>query len=55
MKYYYSYLACIISVGAVLGTIAAIEMPRKPKDENGKVYVLPRVEDMAINPNPLSF
>lgn len=49
---WYKYLAMMVILSAFVLIITAIEAPRKPKKE--KVYVLPRVEEMATNPNPLS-
>jgi hypothetical protein len=50
----YAFLATIVAVSAFLCVVTAIEAPsRKPKQD--KIYVLPRVEEMPSNPNPLSF
>lgn len=49
----YAFLALVVSVSAFIGLVAAIEAPRKPKQE--KAYVLPLVEDMPSTPNPLQF
>lgn len=48
-----SLLATIVAISAFLCVLTAIEAPRKPKQD--KIYVLPRVEEMPSNPNPLSF
>ena len=50
----YAFLALVVAVTAFIGTISAIEMP-KEKEKRDTIYVLPRVEDMATNPNPLQF
>jgi len=50
----YAFLALIVLVTSFLFVVTAIEAPRKPKQQD-KVYVLPRVESMPSNPNPLSF
>ena len=50
----YAFLALVVSVSAFIGLIAAIEAPRKPK-QDGTVHVLPRVEDMPTVANPLQF
>ena len=51
----YAFLATIVAVSAFLCVVAAIEVtPRKPKQQD-KIHVLPRVEEMPTNPNPLSF
>ena len=50
----YAFLALVVVVTAFIGVVTAIEAPRKPKQQD-EVYVLPRVEDMPSNPNPLSF
>ena len=49
----YAFLATIVLVTSFLFVVTAIEAPRKPKQD--KIYVLPRVESMPSNPNPLSF
>jgi len=50
----YAFLALVVSVTGFLCVVTAIEAPRKPK--GGKtIHVLPRVEEMPTNPNPLSF
>ena len=50
----YAFLALVVAITAFIGVVAAIEAPRKPKGGE-TVHVLPRVEDMPSNPNPLSF
>jgi hypothetical protein len=50
----YAFLALVVTLTGFLCVVAAIEAPRKPKEE-GTVHVLPRVEEMASNPNPFSF
>jgi hypothetical protein len=50
----YAFLAFVVAVTAFLCVVAAIEAPRKP-NRDGTVHVLPRVEEMPTNPNPLSF
>ena len=50
----YAFLALIVMVTAFLCVVTAIEAPRKPKEER-TIHVLPRVEEMPTNPNPLSF
>jgi hypothetical protein len=49
----YAFLALVVSVTGFLCVVTAIEAPRKPKRET--IHVLPRVEEMPTNPNPLSF
>jgi len=49
----YAFLALIVAISAFLCVVTAVEAPRKPKRD--KIYVLPRVEEMETNPNPLSF
>lgn len=50
----FTALAVLLSVFVAI--ITAVEIPRKPKnDQRDKIHVLPRVEDMATNPNPLQF
>jgi hypothetical protein len=48
----YAFLATIVAVSAFLCVVTAIEAPRKPERE--KVYVLPRVEEMKVDPTPFS-
>ena len=50
---YYKYIAMMVALAAFVAIITAVEAPRKPKQD--KIYVLPRVEDMASVPNPLQF
>lgn len=51
----YAFLALMVAVSAFIGVIAAIEtQPRKPTREE-VAHILPRVEDMYENPNPLQF
>ena len=50
----YAFLALIVLVTSFLFVVTAIEAPRKPKGGE-TIHVLPRVEDMPSNPNPLSF
>jgi hypothetical protein len=50
---YYKYTAMMIALSAFVAIISAVEAPRKPTKD--KIYVLPRVEEMETNPNPLSF
>lgn len=51
----YAFLALMVAVAAFIGTIAAIEtQPRKPARKE-VTHILPRVEDMYENPNPLQF
>jgi hypothetical protein len=50
----YAFLAFVVAVTAFLCVVTAIEAPRKPK-RDGTIHVLPRVEEMPSNPNPLSF
>ena len=50
---YYKYIAMMVALSAFVAAISAVEIPRKPKQD--KIYVLPRVEDMASVPNPLQF
>jgi hypothetical protein len=50
----YAFLTFVVAVTAFLCVVTAIEAPRKPKQE-GTIHVLPRVEEMPANPNPLSF
>jgi len=46
----------IAAVAVIAGGIAAIElMPLQPKHKKETVYILPRVEDIPTNPNPLQF
>ena len=47
------FTALIVLLSALVAVISAVEAPRKPKKE--KVYVLPLVEEMPSNPNPLQF
>jgi hypothetical protein len=47
------YIAMMVVLSAFVAIITAVEAPRKPKQD--KIYVLPRVEDMASVPNPLQF
>lgn len=50
----YAFLALVVAISAFLCVVTAIEVtPRKPTKD--KIYVLPRVEEMETNPNPLSF
>ena len=49
----YAFLALVVSVTAFLCVVTAIEAPRKPTKD--KIHILPRVEEMETNPNPLSF
>jgi hypothetical protein len=49
----YAFLALAVAITAFIGVVTTIEAPRKPKQD--KIYVLPRVESMPSNPNPLSF
>ncbi len=49
----YAFLALVVAVTSFLFVVTAIEAPRKPNKD--KIYVLPRVEEMETNPNPLSF
>lgn len=50
----YAFLALVVAITSFLCVVTAIEVtPRKPKQD--KIYVLPRVEEMPSNPNPLSF
>lgn len=49
----YAFLALIVAVTGFIAIVAAVETPRKPKQD--KIYVLPLVEDMASVPNPLQF
>jgi len=52
----YAFLALMVAVAGFISTIAIIEHPRKPKSKrHGTVHVLPLVEDMYANPNPLQF
>jgi hypothetical protein len=52
----YAFLALMVAIAAFIGTIAAIETPRKPKSKrDGTVHVLPLVEEMYVNPTPLQF
>jgi hypothetical protein len=48
----YALTTLILAVAAYISVVAAIEAPRKPKQE--KAYVLPRVEEMPTNPTPFS-
>jgi hypothetical protein len=50
----YAFLSLVVAITAFIGVVTAIETPRKPK-RDGTVHVLPRVEEMPTNPNPLSF
>jgi len=51
----YAFLATIVLVTLFLFVVTAIEVtPRKP-NRVGTIHVLPRVEEMPSNPNPLSF
>jgi len=47
------YIAMMVSLSVFVAIISAVEAPRKPTKD--KIYVLPRVEEMETNPNPLSF
>lgn len=49
----YAFLALIVVIAAFVGTIAAIETPRKK--EKKVAHILPKVEDMYENPYPLQF
>jgi hypothetical protein len=49
----YAFLALVVAVSGFIGMVAAIESPRKPKQE--RAYVLPLVEDMPTVVNPLQF
>lgn len=49
----YAFLALVVAVSGFIGMVAAIESPRKPKQE--RAYVLPLVEDMPTVANPLQF
>jgi hypothetical protein len=51
----YAFLALAVSVSAFIGLVSAIEAPRKPKQEQDKIYVLPRVGEMPTVANPLQF
>jgi len=52
---HYGILALVVSVSTFIGLVAAIEAPRKPKQGNETIHVLPRVEDMPRVANPLQF
>jgi hypothetical protein len=47
------FTALMVLLSVLVAVITAVEIPRKPKQD--KIYVLPRVEDMASVPNPLQF
>lgn len=52
----YAFLALMVAIASFIGAIAAIEtQPRKPKKSGETIYVLPLVEEMYENPNPLQF
>jgi hypothetical protein len=51
----YTFLSLIVAITGFLAVVIAIEAPRKPKKEGETIYVLPLVEEMPSNPNPLSF
>ena len=51
----YAFLAMVVAVSALIGLVAAIETPRKPKKGDETIYVLPLVEDMPAVANPLQF
>jgi|LakMenEpi03Aug12_release.lakeMendotaPanAssembly.Ray.scaffolds.fasta_scaffold230624_3 hypothetical protein len=50
-----THLALAICLTCFIAFVAAVESPRKPKKSKDKIYVLPLVEEMATNPNPLQF
>jgi hypothetical protein len=52
---WYKYAAMMVALSVFVAIISAIEAPRKPKKEGETIYVLPLVEEMPSNPNPLSF
>lgn len=49
------FTALLVLLLVLAAVITAVEVPRKPKREQDKVYVLPRVEDMPVVANPLQF
>jgi hypothetical protein len=49
----YAFLATVLAIAVFISAVAMIEAPRKPKKED-TIYVLPRVEEIPTNPNPLS-
>ena len=49
----YAFLTLVVTITVFLCVVTAVEAPRKPTKD--KIYVLPRVEEMETNPNPLSF
>ena len=49
----YAFLALVVAITGFIAVVAAVEAPRKPKQET--IYVLPLVEDMPSSPNPLQF
>lgn len=49
----YAFLALMVVIAAFVGTIAAIETPRKK--EKKVAHILPKVEDMYENLYPLQF
>lgn len=51
----YAFLALVVALTGFVAIISAVEAPRKPSRDQDKIYVLPRVEDMASVPNPLQF
>lgn len=51
----YAMLAAIVAVTGLMAVVTAIEAPRKPSQGDRTIHVLPRVEEMPTNPNPLSF
>lgn len=51
----HAFLALIVALTGFVAIISAVEAPRKPSRDQDKIYVLPRVEDMASVPNPLQF
>lgn len=50
----YAMLAAIVAITGLMAVVTAIEAPHKPKRDK-TIYVLPLVEEMPSNPNPLSF
>jgi hypothetical protein len=51
----YAFLSLIVAVTGFIAVVTTIEAPRKPRQGDETIHVLPRVEEMPTNPTPFSF
>lgn len=51
---WYKFAALMVALTGFVAIVTAVETPRKPRKEE-VAHILPKVEDMYENPNPLQF